>query len=214
MTSGRSSAISPGPASAPASPCSQTAAAGRLEARHALGEAARDKPRQHVARPGGGEPGRRIVGDRSAAIRRGHHGVGALEQHDRARLPRTRCVPSQASSEMSSVTSLNNRANSPSCGVRTVAPARPRMAPNRASAPPQSWSAHRRRAPPRARRQARRGPARASRRPTPPPGPSTTALRRRSLRNSVSSSAPSTGRTITASVRAALTAARRAGWRW
>src|SRR5215475_312827 len=42
--------------------------------------------------------------------------------------------------------------------------------------------------------------------PTPPPGPSTTALRRLSLRNIPSSVAPSTGRTITARFATALVA--------
>ena len=41
--------------------------------------------------------------------------------------------------------------------------------------------------------------------PTPPPGPSTTALFRRSARNSAKSCAPSTGRTITARLAAAFT---------
>ena len=58
------------------------------------------KPGEHVAGAGGGEPGRRVVGDRSAAVGRRHHRVGALEQHDRARSPRPRCAPSRASSEM------------------------------------------------------------------------------------------------------------------
>ena len=104
--------------------------------------------------------------------------------------------------------SLNRRPNSPSCGVRIVAAGGFLflMAANSAcgsSAKLVSASASSTTA---------RSPASAARtsshigRPTPPPGPSTTALRRGSRRKSANSSAPSTGRTMTARLAAALTA--------
>ena len=71
---------------------------------------------------------------------------------------------------------------------------------------PQSSSARRHRAPRPVRHRARPRPARGCPAPTPAPGPSTTALSRWSARSAASSSAPSTGRTITARLAAALTA--------
>ena len=42
------------------------------------------KPGQHVAGAGRGQPGRAVDVDRGAAVRRGDHRVGALQQHDGA----------------------------------------------------------------------------------------------------------------------------------
>ena len=151
---------------------------------------------------------RGIVGDRGAAIRGGHDGVGALEQHNRAAcLAASRVFSSLCMNMRSSSIALNNRANSPSCGVRTtLAPAALGDPAGTASpARRQSWSAHRRRAPPPPRLPAPPAPARAWPGPTPPPGPSTTALRRLSARKAANSAAPSTGRTMTARLAAALT---------
>ena len=53
----------------------------RLEGRHALGEQAGDYAGQNIAGPGGGERGRRVIGNRGAAIGAGDHGIGALQQH-------------------------------------------------------------------------------------------------------------------------------------
>src|SRR5262249_61287491 len=57
---------------------------GRLESRHALGEATRRDARKDVARPGGGEPRRRIVGNRGAPGRSGNYGGRPLEENYRA----------------------------------------------------------------------------------------------------------------------------------
>ena len=42
------------------------------------------KPGQHVPGARGGEPGRRVFGDRGPPAGFGHDGVGALQQNDRA----------------------------------------------------------------------------------------------------------------------------------
>ena len=55
--------------------------------------ARRQKPASTSPEPGGGEPGRGIVGDRGPAVRRRHHRVGALQQHDRAGRGRRRARP-------------------------------------------------------------------------------------------------------------------------
>ena len=67
--SGISSAISPGPASCAASPCSHDADARRFERRHALRQHPADDPGQHVARSRRCEPRRRVGRDGGAAIR-------------------------------------------------------------------------------------------------------------------------------------------------
>ena len=179
--SGRSSAIRPGPGLAAGLAMQPDGGAGRLERRHALRQQARDEARQHVAGARGGEPGRRIFGDRSAAVRRGHHRIGALQQHDRAGgrrrgLARSHfddisdasCDVSEQTREFAFVRGQHGRrrpraliaANSVS-GVVGKARERIGVEHHRALA---------RRAPP--------APARASAAPTPPPGPSTTALSR------------------------------------
>src|SRR5262245_6616827 len=53
----------------------------RLESRHALSEATRRDARKDVARAGGGEPRRCIVGNRGAPVRSGNHGVRPLEEN-------------------------------------------------------------------------------------------------------------------------------------
>ena len=55
-----------------------------LEARHALGQQAGRKAREHVARSGGRKPRRRIVGDRGPPVGGRDHRVRPLEQDDRA----------------------------------------------------------------------------------------------------------------------------------
>ena len=69
----RSSAMRPGPISAAAAPCIQTAAAAASKAGIPWREQAAGDPRQHVARARRREPGRRVVIDRDAPIRRGDH---------------------------------------------------------------------------------------------------------------------------------------------
>ena len=61
-----------------------------LRKRAALRGEAGDEAAQHVARAGGGEGRRQVPADRGASVRRGDHGIGALEDDDRAREPRRR----------------------------------------------------------------------------------------------------------------------------
>ena len=74
--------------------------AGGLEGRHALRQQPAIIPGQHVAGAGGGEPGRRVGGDGGAAVRRRHHGIRPLEQHDGAGSARRRPAPVRVSSEV------------------------------------------------------------------------------------------------------------------
>ena len=78
----------PGPKSAAAAPCSQTAAQAASNAGMPLREQPRDEAAEHVAGAGGREPGRRVVVDGGAAVGRGDDGVGALEHDDGADLAR------------------------------------------------------------------------------------------------------------------------------
>ena len=95
--------------------------AGRLEAGHALRQQAGHDAGEDVAGAGGRQPGRRVGVDRRAAIGCGDDGVGALE-HDDRRLPlrppagRVRAWTCSRVGEPSP----NSRPNSPSCGVRMV----------------------------------------------------------------------------------------------
>jgi hypothetical protein len=113
--SGKSSAIRPGPASLPVSPCSQRR---RSPPRSPAcpAPAGPRRTRQHVARARRGEPGRRILGDRDAALRRGHHRIGALQQHDRAGGYAAALARRILMYFSCLWHCLNNRANSPSCG--------------------------------------------------------------------------------------------------
>jgi len=58
--------------------------AGRLERRHALRQHSRNHPRQHVAGTRGREPGWRIGGNGCTPVRRRHHRIRPLQQHDGA----------------------------------------------------------------------------------------------------------------------------------
>ena len=60
------------------------ACAGSLERRHVLGKQPCNHPRQHVARPRGRKPWRRVLVDGGAAVRRRHDGVRPFEQDNRA----------------------------------------------------------------------------------------------------------------------------------
>ena len=80
----------PGPTARPQAPCSQTAAEAASNGGHVLGREPRDEARQHVARAGGGEPGRQVPADGRAAVGRGDHGVGALDQDHGAHEARRR----------------------------------------------------------------------------------------------------------------------------
>ena len=61
----------------------------RFKRRHALGKQGRDGTGQNIARPGGGEAGRRIVIDDHAPIRASDDAIRAF-QHDNRAKPR-RC---------------------------------------------------------------------------------------------------------------------------
>ena len=103
----RVSAVRPrGPCRLAASPWRHTAAAGRLEAVEALRQKPRHDPRQHVARPGGGQRGRRIDVDPRPAVRRGDHRVRPLQHHHRARQRRGLAAPASSFESPSSSQSL------------------------------------------------------------------------------------------------------------
>ena len=113
---------------------------------------------------------------------RGHHRVGALQQHDRAGSRRRGSgaiafrrisVACEACSEQSRELALVRGQH------RRRRNARPDRGEQRFGRRRQSSSARRRRAPPPARRRAPRAPCSRIAAPTPPPGPSTTALSRR-----------------------------------
>ena len=61
---------------------------GGLESRHALRQKPQSDAGENVARAGGRQLRRRSFVDHGAAIRRGDHGVVALEQHYSAARPR------------------------------------------------------------------------------------------------------------------------------
>ena len=173
-----------------------------LERRHALGQQAGGHSGQHVAGAGGRQIGRRIRRDRRTAVGGRDHGIGALEENDRAGdLGReTRSLEFRADFSSSRPMHRNNRENSPSCGVRIVASSGARFErlgePLRSTAQSSSW--HRRRAPRRASPESAASTSSQVASPTPMPGPIANAFNRRSARNVASSAAPSTGRTITA----------------
>ena len=56
----------------------------RLEGRHPLREKTGDHAGQDVAGAGGGKPGRQVAGNRGAAVRCGHDGIGPFEEDDGA----------------------------------------------------------------------------------------------------------------------------------
>ena len=62
--------------------------AGCFPKRHALCQQTGDHAGQHIARPGGTKPRRRIAVDRRSPIGRGHHGIGPFEQDHSTAVPR------------------------------------------------------------------------------------------------------------------------------
>ena len=61
--------------------------AGGLEERHALRQQATRKARQHIPRPGRGEPGGRVEGNGRTTIRGGDDRVRTLQDQDGAARP-------------------------------------------------------------------------------------------------------------------------------
>ena len=104
----------------PASACSQTAAQAASKAGMPCASSPAMMPDKHVARPGGGEPGRAVAVDRGAAVRRRDHRVRRPCRRRRHRHVGRRRRAGPASTALSSpAMSGNSRANSPSCGVST-----------------------------------------------------------------------------------------------
>ena len=106
-----------------ASPCSQTAALAASKAGMPCASRPATMPASTSPEPAVASIGGRIVGNRRAAVRRSHHGVGALQNHDRACFVCSQPSLSQVLMNMNELPApmhLNKRANSPSCGVRTV----------------------------------------------------------------------------------------------
>ena len=119
--SARSSAIRPGPTARPQAPCSQTAA--EAASNGAMSWAARpvDEAGEHIARAGGGEPGRQVPSDGRAAVGRGDHRVGALDQdHGAHEAGRRAGAGELVVVEPDAGAPSNSFMNSPSCGVITA----------------------------------------------------------------------------------------------
>src|SRR4051794_29119241 len=57
---------------------------GRLKGWHSLRTQPKNKPRQHVTRTRGGEPGRRIIRNCRASVRRGDDGIRTFQNNDGA----------------------------------------------------------------------------------------------------------------------------------
>ncbi len=206
----------PGPAAVGGFAMNPYGGTGGFEWRHALGEQAGGEPGQHVAGARGGEPGRRIGIDGGAAVRRRDDGVGALEDDHRA-------GPARGGARLvfvfapAGIVPSNSRWNSPAWGVNTdfavgrqcgkqlvavvVGPALSPFLRPRAKLVRPSASMTTARSPRSDAMTISRVAA-----PTPAPGPIATALKRLSESSISNSAAPSTGRTMTARLAAALTA--------
>ena len=84
----RSSATSPAPIRLAASPCSHTAAAAAANGSMPCAKQPKHHAGENIAAARRRQVGRRVGVDRSPAVGRGDHRVGALQHDDRAALPR------------------------------------------------------------------------------------------------------------------------------
>ena len=66
---------------------------GRRKRLHALGEKPEHDAGEHIAAARCGQLRRCVRVDRSSSVRRGDHGIGTLQQHHRAALPRRAARP-------------------------------------------------------------------------------------------------------------------------